>query len=74
MTVRVQRNFYHLRIYFGDTLHVHLDASKILGMQSWQDGECECSIEFALAGGSLRVEYDDEAKWRSVLVEMEKHL
>jgi hypothetical protein len=74
MSVRVQRNFYHLRIYFGETLHVHLDASKILGMQAWQDGECEFSIEFALAGGSLRIEYDDEAKWRSVLVEMEKHL
>lgn len=74
MTIRVERNFYHLRVYFGEALHLHIDNTKFLGMQAWQDGECECSIEFALTDGSMCVEYDSEAKWLEVLRGLERVL
>jgi len=51
--VRITRDFYELRIYFGDVLHLHIDNSKLLGMQSWTDNEHSFTIEYTLAGGTL---------------------
>ena len=69
--VKVTRDFYDLRIYFGDVLHLHIDNSKLLGMQSWTDSPNSFTIEYTLAGGTLRTEYTTEAKWLKVLEGLE---
>jgi len=64
---RVVADHYSIRIYFGNVLHVYLKRSAFLGLQSWSDSSNEFSIEFALVGGSLIVEYDDAEKWLAIL-------
>ena len=72
--VRITRDFYELRIYFGDVLHLHIDNSKLLGMQSWTDNEHSFTIEYTLAGGTLSTQYTTEEKWKAVLAGLEKVL
>ena len=69
--VRVVRDYYDLRIYFGATLHLHIDSDKFIGMQAWTDNEHSFTIEYTLAGGTLRTEYTERGKWESILKQLE---
>ena len=68
---RVVVDHYSIRIYFGNVLHVYIKRSEFLGLQSWSDSSNEYSIEFALVGGSLIVEYDEAEKWLEILKAMD---
>lgn len=72
--VSVTRDFYELRIYLGDVLHLHIDSDKFIGMQAWTDNEHSYTIEYTLTGGTLRTEYTTEDKWKAVLAGLEKVL
>ena len=72
--IKVTRDFYDLRIYFDDALHLHIDSGKFIGMQSWTDSEHSFTIEYTLAGATLTTEYTTEDKWRAVLDGLEKVL
>jgi hypothetical protein len=71
---RVVVDYYGIRIYFGAVLHLHVKRSKLLGVQSWRDGETNYSIEFVLNGGSVRAEYDDRATWETILKALDEVL
>jgi hypothetical protein len=60
-------DYYAIRIYFGEVLHLHVKRAKLLAVQSWTDGEKNYSIEYVLRGGSIRTQYGDFAIWRSIL-------
>lgn len=64
---RVVLDHYAIRIYFGEILHLHIDRSKLLGMQSWTDGNFDYSIEYVMRGGSVRTEYSDRGTWEAIL-------
>ena len=74
MNISVTKDYYDLRIEIDGVLHVHIDMAKYLGMSSWTDTPNCCCIEFALLGGSLKVEYTSEAKWLAVLTQLEQVL
>lgn len=70
MTVSVEMSFNAVKVRFGTTTHLRIDATKLLGHQSWREGygNRKWVIEYSLDGGSRIVcEYDDEAKWKAIL-------
>jgi hypothetical protein len=71
--IRVERNFYTLRIFFDDTLHVCVDSRALLGIASYREPVtlAHC-IEFVMAGATLTTEYDSMDKWLAVLTELRK--
>lgn len=71
--IRVEKNFYALRVYFDDVLHVHINARKLLAVDSWKDGQSYW-VEFTLNGGKVLTEYDDQAKWLEVMQGLESVL
>jgi hypothetical protein len=74
MTVRVQRNFYHLRSISArrstsTSMHPRSSACR-----RGRTVNASAASNSRSPAGRCEFEYDDEAKWRAVLVEMEKHL
>lgn len=68
ITVRVQFNA--LKVLFGDVTHLRIDATKLLGHQSWREGygNKKFVIEYTVAGGGpIICEYDSEDKWKAIL-------
>lgn len=63
-----------MRIYINDLLHVSLKLSALLGINSWIEGDNQDQyfIEYTLVGGVIQCEYNTEAKWVSVLQELNK--
>lgn len=74
MSLTVEQDFDSIRIKFGDVLHVLIWRSKLLGVQSWRYGPKKFSIEYAMMGGNILTEYDDETKWKTILSELNKIL
>jgi len=74
MNIEVTKDYYDLWIRIDGAAHVHIPMAKYLGFSSWTDTVDCCCIEFALAGGSIRVEYTSEAKWLAVLKQLEQVL
>lgn len=72
MTIRLSVQLDALRIYFDDCLHVHLRRSKLLAIHAWRWSSTDCSIEWVMHGNTLVTEYDDEAKWRAILQELDR--
>jgi len=69
--IRGELGFDSIRIYIGDALHIDIRRSAYRGLQSWK-WQDNYSIEFALDGATLTVEYTDEASWLAVLSELQK--
>ncbi len=68
-SIRVTRDFYAIRVFINDLLHIYIKAGDVLGMHSWV--KPVHSIEFTLRGGNLVTEYDDREKWAMVLAGLE---
>lgn len=62
---------YAIRIYFGSVLHLYIDRSRLLGVQSWTDGDHDFSIEYAMRGGSIVTEYSSRETWRAILTALD---
>lgn len=65
--IKVTADFYAVRIHMGDVLHMHIDRSKLLGLQSWCDHFDSYSIEYVMTGGSMVTEYTNRERWTEVL-------
>ena len=72
MTPTVQTAFDSIRIYFGDLLHLHVQRSKLLGIQSWRNGDKNYSIQYVMVGGTVTTEYDDKEKFEAILKQLDK--
>lgn len=61
------RPYNTLVIKYGNTLHLRIDRSEVLCIQSWI---CDKNfwIEYSMRGGSVILsEYDTESHWRAIL-------
>jgi hypothetical protein len=74
VTPTISLEFDSLRIYFGDTLHLHVKRSKLLGVQSWRYGENNYSIEYTMDGNNILTEYDDKEKFEAILRRLDEIL
>lgn len=76
MEIKVELYFDVLRVRFGDTTHLHVEVTKLLGFQSWPEryGNKKFIIQYVLKGGQIICEYDDEAKWKTILDGLDKAL
>ena len=70
-SIRVTRDFYAIRVFIDDFLHIWVPVDRLIAWQSWFDSESDFSIEFALAGGSLHVEYTERERWQLVVAGLE---
>lgn len=69
MTPTVQMSFDALKIRFGEVTHLRIDATKLIGYQSWRQGygNHKFVIEYTTTGGQIVCEYDTEEKWAAIL-------
>lgn len=67
--ISVEMSFNALKVRFGDTTHLRIDATKLIGHQSWREGygNRKWVIEYTTMAGHIVCEYDDEAKWKAIL-------
>jgi hypothetical protein len=68
-SIRVTRDFYAIRVFINDLLHIHIKTSELLGVHSWI--KPALSIEFVMRGGTMVVEYDSREKFEQVLCGIE---
>lgn len=76
MKTSVEMSFNALRVRFGDLTHLRIDATKLIGFQSWREGygNHKFVIEYTMTGGQIVCEYDDEEKWKAILVGLDSAL
>lgn len=72
--ITVELDWRTIIIKFGGKMHVWLDKSKILGVQSWRNAVGDYCIEYTLIGGNLLTEYNDIEKFNTILDGLEKIL
>lgn len=74
--ITVEVKFNSIRILFGELIHLRIDATKLLGYQSWREGygSKKFVIEYTLQGGQIVCEYDAEDKWKEILIGLDKVL
>ena len=66
-SIKVTRDFYAIRVFINDLLHVHVRTERLLAVHGWWDHPTSYSIEYVMAGGTLLTEYTDREKWAMVL-------
>jgi len=69
--ITLTADFYAIRIHIGETLHLHVDRSKLLAVQSWCDHEHSFSVEWVMVGGAMVTEYTDRERWQTILKHVE---
>lgn len=74
--VSVAMSFNALKVSFGELTHLRIDATKLVGHQSWREGygNKKYVIEYTTTGGQIVCEYDDETKWKAILDGLDKAL
>ena len=76
MNISVEMSFNALKVCFGDTTHLRIDATRLIGHQSWREGygNSKFVIEYTTDGGKIVCEYDSEEKWKTILTGLDKAL
>lgn len=75
MYIRLEKDFYWISIYINDVLHVLLDRSMFIGIQSWLEGDDKYVIEYYFKeGASITTEYNSKDKFEFILRELDSLL
>ncbi len=77
MNISVEMSFNVLKVRFGDVTHFRIDATKLVGFQSWREGygNSKFVIEYTTDGGAkILCEYDSDEKWKAILAGLDKAL
>lgn len=57
----------HLRIYINGLLHISVDISELVGIQSWKFGIYRFSIEYIFKTTSIETWYTEREIWEAIL-------
>jgi len=69
-SIRVTRDFYAIRVFINDLLHVYVKTERLLGVHSWI--KPQLAIEYVFEnGGLLRTDYDNREKFDLILCGLE---
>lgn len=64
-----------IRIYFDEILHLHIDKTDLICIQSWYMTKTDYRIElYFKEGNPVILEYDSMEKWKSVLKLFDEHI
>lgn len=76
MTITVEMSFNAIKVRFGDVTHLRIDATKLIGHQSWREGygNHKFVIEYTTTAGQIICEYDTEDKWKAILAGLDRVL
>lgn len=74
MKVQVIIGHYYFKVMVGELLHVCIDRKEFVGINSWYDCDTMCVIEYVTKTNTIRTEYDNIEKWKSVLKELNENL
>lgn len=74
--ITVGMSFNALKVCFGDVTHLRIDATKLIGHQSWREGygNHKFVIEYTTTAGQIICEYDTEDKWKAILAGLDRAL
>lgn len=74
--IAVEVSFNALKIRFDDITHLRIDATRLIGWQSWREGygNRKWVIEYTTDGGKIVTEYDTEKKWKEILAGLDAAL
>jgi hypothetical protein len=74
--ITVEMSFNALKVRFGGVTHLRIDATKLIGHQSWREGygNRKFVIEYTTTAGQIVSEYDTEDKWREILAGLDRVL
>jgi hypothetical protein len=73
--IEVTPEFEGIAIRIGGTLHLWLDRTKLLAVNSWiMDGRKQYVIEYVMKGGSFTADYDTREKWETILGKLDDAL
>lgn len=73
--IEVTPEFEAIAIRIGGVLHLWIDRTKLLGVQSWiMDGRKQFFIEYLMEGGSFTADYDTREKWETILSKLDDAL
>jgi hypothetical protein len=76
MKITVDMEYNSLKVRFGDITHLRIDATKLIGHQSWREGygNRKFVIEYMTTGGPIVCDYDSEDKWKAILAGLDAAL
>lgn len=68
-SIEVAPEFEAIVVRIGGVLHLWIDRTKLLGVQSWvKVGKRQFYIEFSMEGGAtILADYDTREKWETIL-------
>lgn len=74
MKIKVIVGHYYFRILINGLPHLVLETRQFMGFHSWKDSDSLCCIEFITKTNKVRVEYDNEDKWKRILKALNDNL
>jgi hypothetical protein len=73
--IEVTPEFEAIVIRIGGIMHLWIDRTKLLGVQSWvKTGRRQFFIEFAMESGCITSDYDTREKWEAILSQLQSVL
>ena len=69
--IRVETDFYLLRVFINDYLHFQIKIKDIKAIQSFKERKNRFIIEYSLKERDVRCEYQQEADWLEILKQLQ---
>ncbi len=70
--IKLETNFYSLKIFIDNTLHLSLKIKDVVAVHSWIHRQNKYIIEFTLQTTTVKCEYQDKAIWQEILKQLEQ--
>jgi len=68
--IKVETNFYQLRIYIDDLLHLSIKLKDLLAIQSWGHRKDKYIIEYNMKQTTVKSEYQNKKDWQEILKQL----
>lgn len=75
--ITCKRNFYSLKIYFDDVLHLEVRMDNHDGLSSWFEDsgkQMYCIELYRKLGSPILLEYDEKYKWTNILKVIDENI
>jgi hypothetical protein len=70
--IKLEVKGYCIKIYMFGLLHLQLKKDDWYGLQSYKHSTGDYRIQYYLKSGMIETQYDDKAKWETILKLLDK--